>query len=448
MNLPFESMFRPATRRPNKMLYVIAVWGLIVFFASVYKNYAGNAKEIPPVVLEAAALTAGQDANPVTVSVDATKSLPSGIENLRGIIRDSSLPASAALGTGEVSSTAKTPDWFIWGHFGTKQAGTTLLPADSPVGIYAVTSAEGPTTLLVNRSAQPLAVTFRQRLRGGIYTMERLSCVPNAAPSSGPAMTALHDAGHSPSQSAAHLVFLEGCSLSGSQVVVKSLTLQAGETALIRTTDTALKARNAYYETCRQLDILRPHVPGPAARLKQMLREGEMYVGNVSGEGRGGERRLGSIHRLLLVTAQVESLYRNYLARNTVKKENGAGVARSLAQLGDALAAASAVLLDLVPQVDILPDAHGAQVRVGLTNAGAHSVDFVKLGLDSSVLPSGVTLDQTDPAFFGVVRPGQSVEATFRLQSSHGGLALSRACVVDVSYIVAQSSAHLHLHSW
>ena len=126
-----------------------------------------------------------------------------------------------------------------------------------------------------------------------------------------------------------------------------------------------------------------------------MLKEGERSLASLSAVGRHSDsrRRLNGIHHLLLVTAQAQSLHRNYLARHNVKKESGEEIALSLDRLADALARTSSVLLGLIPQIEIEPAAespeiHPVKITVTLLNVGSQSVDMVKLGLDSTALPA------------------------------------------------------------
>jgi hypothetical protein len=138
-----------------------------------------------------------------------------------------------------------------------------------------------------------------------------------------------------------------------------------------------------------------------------------------------------------------------------------------LERVMDGLSEASATLLDLVPQVTVTApeqvterrgnrrvlaavtdDTDAQVVHIALSNAGGHSVANVKLGLDSSELPDGVVCDPADPAFFGTLRPGQTVRATFHLRCPAGTILNRRLCVADVCFHAGGGPAHLRPRPW
>ena len=133
----------------------------------------------------------------------------------------------------------------------------------------------------------------------------------------------------------------------------------------------------------------------------------------------------------------------------------------ALERLTDGLAETSAAILGLVPRINVEPEAAPVPavqqdgkattamlVTVAIANAGPHSVEMVKIGLDTGALPLGTHCDPEDPAFFGTLHPGQTVRATFHLRYSASMPVPANRCVGDVSYFVAGAPAHLRPRPW
>ena len=73
---------------------------------------------------------------------------------------------------------------------------------------------------------------------------------------------------------------------------------------------------------------------------------------------------------------------------------------------------------------------------------------MVRIGQDSSALPSNTVCEPSDTAFFGALHPGQTVRATFRLRCPAMTVLPDNCCVGAVSYFVAGSPAHLRPRPW
>jgi hypothetical protein len=429
----------------------------------------------------------------LTVTVDTTQVMPADLSALASALAGTPLaqtvpnpdpnkpdPNKAA------SDKAGQPiaqDWLLWGHLDAHRvqvvlnAPVTFVP--NALGLYAAASTEGRTVCLVNRSQEKLQTRVQVRLPRGIYTIERLTLLPAdrgetalAVPAvdrnGPPAPRTADDASALGPAPAFRLERLQGRDLRRAAVVVKSGMVEPGQVVFYRFTDQSRAVDAAYAETYRLLAALEHSHPGPAHRLRRMLREGDSFRSGARPGGHGGAgERLENIHRLLLVTAQAQSLHHNYQMRRTVEAEIGAALMGSLERVMDGLAEISATLLDLVPQISVEPDsaksiagkdgvvsmtvggvARIQIVTVALANGGEHSVEMVKLGLDSSELPTTVNCDPSDPAFFGTLNPGQTVRATFRLRCPSGVAFVGRGCVADVCYRAGGGPAHLRPRPW
>lgn len=298
---------------------------------------------------------------------------------------------------------------------------------------------------------------------------------------------------------------LEGADLGGATTLRKPVRLAPGEVCFYRCTDMARTARAAWYEVFNQLRTMGKSSPGAMHRLSKMLHEADGDLSSLNGRGGRGEGvmgRVSDIHHLLLYTAQAHSLHQNYLMRRNINEEQGKAVMAAFDHLTDSLSETSAVLLGLVPQVTVSaststtqvskvsssssvspissvsftgrslngiengrstkkreekrvallnsrrssriePDRTERTVTILLANTGGHSVENVKLGLNLAKLPREVTCTPADPAYFGTLRPGQTVRATYRLRGSALDEMPNSLLTGDVSYFAGTAPAHL-----
>jgi hypothetical protein len=466
--------------KPQKLF-----WGLTILmgFGFAYTKAWGfhpdPARFTPIVVIPTAERTGPPASLPVVgIEADATQSAPGEPTLLRSTLDAISAAAGAITGAAGAAQTAETTpveanrDWYVWGRLASPRAAATSV--SDGIGPYAVHSPEGATVCLINRSGQKTATRLTLRLPRGVYKIERLiftsSAGPTGADPSGRVTPAGAPSDFQPLLPSAQWKLLEGSDLSETGSVSKLYTLEAGQVCLYRYTDTARAARVAYREVQDRLHEMAASTPGPARRLRHLLEEGEPYLGGLSAGDRrqnGLQKRLGCIHRLLLVTAQVHSLHHNYQERKTVNAAPGKAVMAALDHLTEALGETSATLLGLVPEVTVTASggsgpvsggpAAGLQnadnqarrtVTIALSNTGSRSVAMVKIGLDVSALPVGILSEPEDPAFFGTLSPGQTVRATFRLRGPAAEEVPNSRCVGEVSYFAATAPAHLRLHPW
>jgi len=428
----------------------------------------------------------------LNVNADATQLLRADPLALQAVLANSPL-ADSYRDTIAGQFTARVPDWLLWGHLDGARVSISLsLPAGQPVdavGAFAVRLAETTTVCLVNHSSQPLHIELRTRLLRGTYTVERLTLTPAGASVDGSNIGARSEVatiGSLPGQIPGNalpasevkptptepsptfrLDRLQGQDLRQTASITKSGDLAPGQVVFYRYTEQNHVVEEAVAETYRQLALIATAHPGPAHRLRRMLNEGDAYRPGV----RSGSlsSRLQCIQHLLLVVRQAQSLHHNYQSRGNVGAAAGGALMGSLERLMDGLSETSATLLDLVPDVAVEPAVRAGTiakaantridrevptgtddsiVNVGLANGGEHSVANVKLGLDSSELPSSVVCDPADPAFFGTLKPGQSVRATFHLRCPQGVTVSRRRCVADVCYRAGGGPAHLRPRPW
>ena len=413
------------------------------------------------------------EAMPIVIAADALQhggDDPGALKAVQDAIR-AIVPETTAGG----ADAAQEPKWMLWGRLRTPSAPVSV-PAEAGISAYATHSAQGMTLCLVNRSTEKKELRLQIRLPRGVYKGERLTFSPQhpiaqagpgvrSTPTDGRLRTVADDGPASPSESPIELERLQGRMLNASAVLRKPCVLLPGQVALFRYTDVAQAARAALNETYDSLHVMALKSPGPARRLRHILEEGDGQRGSLSpGNGKSGGARLSGIHRLLLLTAQVQSMQRNYQQRRVVDADEGAAVMGALERLTDALAETSAALLELTPQIrvqeesapaspapdstDALPPARRLLVTVSLANLGRESPGMVKLGLDTAALPRGVVCEPDDPAYFGSVHPGQSVRAVFRVRCPAGTALPTDRCGGDVSYFVSGAPAHLRLRAW
>ncbi|HLV80286.1 MAG TPA: hypothetical protein VKT32_08380, partial [Chthonomonadaceae bacterium] len=398
------------------------------------------------------------------VEADATHTAPADPAALQALL--AATPATGAPQPAtEAAALQPPPEWLAWGRLASRRARATVRlasarPADRAsetlLGVYAAHSAEGTTLCLVNRAGQEARARVRLHLPPGIYRIERLTLSPGSSgdrlPLAAPASRDI-----SPSASAggapvdapqtgapassspagptglpplrARLERLGGRELPGSGRLTNGVALAPGEICLLRCTDTGREARAALFDALARLHDLALSAPDPARQVRRILEEGESYLGGLyPGAPRTLDRRIGCIHRLLLLTAQARSLQRNAQALGEAPARPGRAAQQALDHLAESLAETSAALLGLTPNVTLTPQesAPDAQARpatlnaqeetaprvvtltVSLANTGPQSVSLVKLGLDSAALPSEVTCRPADPAFFDALPPGQT----------------------------------------
>ncbi len=395
----------------------------------------------------------------VTVSVDATKTLSADRDALEAVVKKAGnglppLPESYAA----AKELGGAGEWFRWGRLADNRANLSVFPAPAEsalVSVYAVADSSGASALLVNSSAQTVTVRYRIRLGRGAYELRVLrfaSAKSEISPAAQvqPLLTPNREkVPNGPAASAeSGMMALDGCDFGAVRTAERIVMMAPGETALIRASNVARATAGAYYHAREILDDLQDSSPGLARRLRQMLRNGEGSLKSLTAGGRGSGRRIEAIHHLLLVNAQAQALERNYLRRGSVKYAEGAALADALTALSDGLSQTSAVILNLVPQIEVLPDTRGgAKVAVSLRNGGTSRVESVKLGLDEAALPAKTTCNPPDPAYFDALKPGQSVETTFEVRSRAGAILSGIRYTADVSYRIASSPAHLRPRS-
>ncbi len=354
-------------------------------------------------------------------ALDAAQSVSADLNELKTLMKaDPPLEAERA---------AQPPAWLRWGRFYARRLRVTTspgLPAER-VGVYASSSPSGAALFIKNGGEVPLEASVKMRLPAGVYKVERLRV---SSPSA--------------------LQNFIGAALSSSSSLTKTLTLEAGETAILRVTNVAREARVGYDDALSQIKILSASYPEKSSRLRRILKEGEAYVSALSSTRGGQERRVSAVHQLTLYVSQAHALCRNYQSRNAVKEEGGANVMGALERLADALSETSAALLQMTPQIALTQEkAKGiANVEVSLCNSGGRTAATVKLALDGNSLPQGVHMESSEPALFDAVKSGQTVRANFKLILNRAEPLQPSQCVGDISYFVGKSPAHLRPRVW
>ena len=435
-----------------------AASAIVCAFALFHCNSAEITAKIAPLKVAAAGyhLEETPGTQNVTVSVNAMKLLPADRDALETAAKKANgalpaLPKSYAA----ARTQGRDGEWFRWGRLADKQTGITVSiqkDGELPISVYGVAGAWGATTLLVNTSGQTVTVRYRIRLGRGAYETQVLRFSP-AKPETALAAQETPPAAPNYDNCETRLTYLDGCDFGAVHTAERQVLLLPGEAALVRANNVARAVVGAYYTAYELLGELRGSAPGPANRLRKMLRDGEASLQSLAlpagRHGSGSARRLGAIHHLLLLTAQAQSLERNYLARHTVKQTEGAALAAALEALSVALSQTSAVALNLVPQIETTPNERGDAIRVAISlrNGGTQSVDSVKLGLDNKSLPAQAVCQPSDPAYFGALRPGQSVETTFEVHPPAGAGLTGARYTADVSYLAASCPAHLRPRS-
>jgi len=425
---------------------------------------------------------AEQSPSRITMNVDATKHSPSDPAAFKALcavltaasgVRPEGLPAGAEAVANSDDSSAKyksVPDWYLWAQLNS-QCSSAAPAAAKTLQMYAVHSEAGGAVCLSNSSDQISSYLLKLRLPKGVFRIERLSFTPplraERANDSATEPVVAASIGHAQAQYLAYpseLRRLEGCDNGEASPIAKSGELAPGEVAIIRFTDVARAARVSYSDLKSELHNLAASTPGPAAKLRRIVIMGDSYLSGVtSGTNSSCPKRLGCVHRLILLMSQAESLLRNYQSRQSVNADPGARTMGALERIEDSLAETSAVMTGLVPQIELGPftqpqpvgaDAAGqgrlieTVATISVRNTGSRSVESVKLGLDASALPEGSVCIPDDPAFFGPLRPGQAVRAEFKLKLPDSEQTLPARFVADVSYFTSGAPAHLRPRPW
>lgn len=414
--------------------------------------------------------------SPTKIEVDTSRKRSTDTELLQEMLSPHhfALPRSETLGVGKAVTDMAT-DWFVWGRLGSAQADTRVtlaeaLPTDA-VRTYASYSSDGASVVIANKSARRVPINVRIRLPRGVYKIERMTFVPAVE---GPVMASLRAKEDAPAvfrgTSEVRLERLQGRDFAQAGAIAKPGMLEPGAVCILRYTEQVREVARVYREARLSLNRLEKTNASAARRIRRMLNEGGLHAPSLYAGGRNSAgRRLNRIHRMLLVTGQAQSRQKNDLARKAVPAESGKHLMAALDSLADSLSDTSAILLGLVPRLAIekrplattsaaLQDepegsipvptpASSLVVTVTLINAGAHNVKLVKLGMDTTQLPPGVTCDPHEPTLFGTLRPGQTVQAIFRLRGQAGAPFPVNCCVGDVSYFVPDAPAHLRFRS-
>ena len=367
--------------------------------------------------------------------------------------------------SGDAAQTVRSaPDWFLWAQLGSQCSAAGMVATDATaraIQTYAVHSEAGGAVCLWNSGNKPSSYLLKLKVTRGVYRLEKLSfCPVNATDPGGQS----DNTAVSPAKCVSMLRRLEGCDVPDTAVISKPGEMAAGEIAIIRFTDVAKASRVALVDLKDQLHVMAASTPGAAGRLRRIVGESDKYVSGVTaGTSSTRPKRLGCIHRTILLIEQAESLTRNYQFRQTVNAEPGAKAMGALERAADSLAETSAVLTGLVPQIDIgrftpTPGSGAnesgartlqAVATVSVRNCGDHSVESVKLGIDTASLPSGAECIPDDPAYFGSLRPGQAVRASFKVLLPAADEDSPPARYVgDVSYFAAGAPAHLRPRPW
>ncbi|HEV2474851.1 MAG TPA: hypothetical protein VGS41_19395 [Chthonomonadales bacterium] len=357
-------------------------------------------------------------------------------------------------------------NWMEWGHLASTRAAARLaLPRGTDrrsAGLYAVRFRSGLTVAVCNRSCALARARIRARLPAGIYLIQKLDFQGAAAPQTAPVAQSASPGG---SLSLAPVeVSREGvCALPSRGTIVRACWLKSGQACLLRLTDESKEARLSLYSVRRDLHQLAICNPSPTRRLERMFAAAEPYIDAIyPGYSRGVDRQIGSIHRVLLVTAQTASLESNYVSRGVVSSVSGSRLRKSLQRFSEGLAETSAAILGLVSRIQVAAapgvrqaetseyagGSNNSRVTISLSNLGSGSVDFVKIGLDSSKLPHGVTCTPADSTYFGTLAPGQSVTASFLLRCPARVKVPGSRCVGDVCYFAGSAPAHLRPRAW
>jgi hypothetical protein len=429
-----------------------ALWLRSHLFSVHHEVTPGLVRDVAPPVLPPPALTA-------TLDVDPTQAAPPDPAGQQAVVD--------AMGVWQAApnldpALVQPPDWRLWARQYIPACLTRLAPPSSlpenALTAYATGGQGSCVVCLINHGAQAVDARVHVRLAQGVYTIERLTFTPGGSPAG--------NAAPPPQAGTARLERLEGWDLTTTTTVLKEGKIEPGQIVFYRYTDQDGGVRAAMWEATSALNHLASQKPGPTHRLIQMLDEASPFLTRLTAGTRAHSpvRRLEAIHGLLMMTAQAESLQRDYQMHGTVDETAGAAVTAGLQHLMDSLAEYTAVVLGLVPQVNLDasvaasggPAAVTAQapadrvqpLDLSLSNTGDRDISSVKLGFPATQMPPGVTCEPNDAAFFSVLKPGQTVHATFHIHRPGGAVVPGSQCMADVSYLAGGGPVHLRLRPW
>ncbi len=389
----------------------------------------------------------------LTIDVDSTRETQSDTallhdikQRIQGINSSPNLLQQGYNSSGE--------DIFSWTRLDGRRVFTTEYSKDI-VQVYASSVSGSSVVYLQNHQDRPISVSLRTTLPKGVFKGEKLT---------------ITDGSEFPQ---IHMQRLEGADITWKHALVKPFLLEPRQICIIRFTDSAYEARLANETLLNHLHTLANTNPELARKLRRILSEGDPYLSGLSNNhaDKGIKKRLGCIHRLLLITSQAESLQHNNLERKTITNETGRKVMESINQLSASLSETSAVLLGLVPQIEndafsppvivhsnqknslALASFHKHQnistsVNVSLSNTGSVPVTLVKIGLDTSEIPDITQLEPADPSVFGTLRPGQTVRAVFQVHVPESNIDKLKLLRGDISYFAESAPAKLRPRLW
>lgn len=358
-------------------------------------------------------------------------------------------------------------NWSKWAHLegGACQIASNHPDSSSYLKIYAVKYEGGVTVFLMNQGAEKSKIQVGTRLSHGIYTVEKLSLVAPGAE----IKTGLAKSSSEISTVNSQLPKLSrqiGADLTSDSFAKNSLTLESGQLYILKFTDSALSARQAYNEMRDRLRQLSYVAPVAADKLNAIINGFDTTrIGlGATGSPRAGDR-VGRIHGFLLALFQVHTLHKNFLDKKAVPEAIGNRLMDSVDRLNILLSETSVNLLKLVPEIEMVPEIGVANFRTAsrqnsgvasdppvswvvmlkLTNLGKRTARDLKLGIKVKSLPQEVSCSPTEPDYFATLTPGQSVSATYHLISAQGASALQNRCVGEISYFSANVVAHIYL---
>lgn len=291
-----------------------------------------------------------------------------------------------------------------------------LLPA------YAAKIPDGIAICIVNHADERAAATISARLPRGVYTIERIGFEVGAATLPGNSER------------------LEPVILGATATVTKPVWLLPHSVAVYRITNRSQQVNRGFRAVKSRFNALRAADPKGWKRMAAPMRECESNIA-VIGRGispAGRYDALRYVHRALLTLAHVQSICRNHRSASVAAARMEVAVSR----LEEGLAEMSAGCLILVPDLaisqpdDSRPDMR--EVTVSIANRGRQTLSVVKIG---TTAPRGTQITPRDQAMFRSLGPGQTVSASFTVQSATGIVGL----IADIAYFAARVPAHLRL---
>jgi len=475
---------RPGSLRLSPGFLVVSLFGAVLL-SCIMVRQAHSRPEIPdgPVAplkrvssVEMADLSSPAPAAPIRLGVDATESCRPNTAALdalsEALASENARSAASAAGGAESDWARRDVNWREWARIETTPAPIYWNDAGPVDGLnaYAVHSRAGVTVCMSNRKTNRASIRLRVRLPRAPYELERLTYIP--ATDADRVVTVsdavpVRQSNRMPQR--VRLDRLMGRDMVRPGVTALPVDLLPGETCLLRFTDTAYTSRIALNQVREQLRAM-PRASVELARRLRVIFDGSgAFESAISASCKlNPDRRRTVIHRFLLVLSQAYSLHRNFQVNNAVRPQIGSEFRAALERLNGALSDTSATLMGLIPEIDVSPegaadgqtvlpaaaragrneDGHAALVTVALSNQGAHSAELVKIGLDQTMLPAGVTCEPTEPALFGRLAPGQTVRATFVLRWTGNHSLPENRCSGDISYFSVGAPAHLRPRPW